>query len=929
MNIIFRRTRLCHAIALACLAVAGPVLPAYADSDWMSECFPREDRGSPCVQSFSEGLAAVLTGSSRDDSGRWGFIDRNGRMAIAPAFLDARRFSNGLAAVETDKGWGYINSKGDWVISPQFKDAGDFNAQGTALVEYDDRTRLINREGKTVKTFTAGVHTHFAYTFEPNGSYAPMSADQPATLWNIAKGEQLALPPDVTKVGFPQDGLIPAWHRDAVYKGRWGYLDSQGTQWVVAPGVLPEKEMPLHQRGIFAAKRDERWSFFDTAGKPLGNATYGEVAIVRPGVWWVRTDGKSMLLGDKLQPLCELPVDVYLNNERSFGDWVTAATEKAVILIGAEGRIKQFPATKPSIESRDGYLWIMESVSNKSGADEDLEEKQLTQILTLQGEALLDDATRKQLREYSVYPIYRDNDRAEELRLRLPVATLFPKDYNKPQGILTPRGKIVVNAQWKEFATASNTTAPLIVQTSDELYGAIDAEGQWVVTPVYEGMRGFEDGLSWARPRGMEQGRAVLIDAQGKQMSPIPKRVFDDSRREVTNGILIFDQETGSGRSSSLWDIHAGHEIADARFDDIENFKKGYAFARKGDRWGVINTTSRWVIPPVGESTAAIKRLDDTVFVVSHSGKRMRGGYKEELYRLVSAVTGRELCGDLLKEPTRVAPDRYLVHPAAGGVGLIDGTGRNLLSLPQVAQSEEVSEGWITFHTDERSGLINAAGEWRLEPRYASIESLAEPEGLLRVSDGNRYWLVDTQGKEQLGGVDGSPLAGIGLVAVDDEEKRETRLLDLQGREVTRIEGLYAVEGRRASEGLVVFGVSGKYGFIDGQGKRVTGARFDALGPMSNGRAVARQREKSGSAMGFIDRSGRFVIAPQFDWAASFADERALVASKGVTRFIDPKGDTYASFTQRCGYIVVTDGSGKQTWPREALSCAAGKRKKG
>ena len=106
-------------------------------SDWQREC----QRGTyeinpytPCAQPFHEGLAAVMTGSEEDEAGRWGYIDKQGRMAIAPAFQEATPFQNGLAAVRQDDLWGYIDAKGAWAIRPAYAEATGFNAQGTALV---------------------------------------------------------------------------------------------------------------------------------------------------------------------------------------------------------------------------------------------------------------------------------------------------------------------------------------------------------------------------------------------------------------------------------------------------------------------------------------------------------------------------------------------------------------------------------------------------------------------------------------------------------------------------------------------------------------------------------------------------------------------------------------------------------------------------
>ena len=76
-------------------------------------CFPKDGRfgymdktGKIAIepqfyeaQDFSEGLAAVRLDQTRD--ARFGYIDRTGRVAIVPRFHAARPFSEALAAVET------------------------------------------------------------------------------------------------------------------------------------------------------------------------------------------------------------------------------------------------------------------------------------------------------------------------------------------------------------------------------------------------------------------------------------------------------------------------------------------------------------------------------------------------------------------------------------------------------------------------------------------------------------------------------------------------------------------------------------------------------------------------------------------------------------------------------------------------------------
>jgi len=147
-------------------ALAGMVLMAphnaHARPNWAQQCAYStygEGAAMSCHQPYQEGLAAVLVGTADGESAALGYIDKQGVMAITPAYSDARSFQNGLAAVSQEDRWGYIDKRGRWVIEPRFAEATGFNAEGTALAEEDGRDVLINRQGKVVKTFPLGTRT--------------------------------------------------------------------------------------------------------------------------------------------------------------------------------------------------------------------------------------------------------------------------------------------------------------------------------------------------------------------------------------------------------------------------------------------------------------------------------------------------------------------------------------------------------------------------------------------------------------------------------------------------------------------------------------------------------------------------------------------------------------------------------------------------
>ena len=78
----------------------------------------------------------------------------------------------------------------------------------------------------------------------------------------------------------------------------------------------------------------------------------------------------------------------------------------------------------------------------------------------------------------------------------------------------------------------------------------------------------------------------------------------------------------------------------------------------------------------------------------------------------------------------------------------------------------------------------------------------------------------------------------------------------------------------------------GKWGFIDRTGKVIVPPQYAAAGEFHQGRA----RVKVGDKFGFIDPTGKVVIPPQFDKVAEFSEGLARVEIGGKSGFVDPNG---------------------------------------
>ncbi|MGH7885428.1 MAG: WG repeat-containing protein, partial [Thermodesulfobacteriota bacterium] len=81
--------------------------------------------------------------------GKYGFIDKTGKVAIEPKFEYVGTFSEGLYAVLINGKWGFIDRKEKIVIEPKYDNPSEFK-NGLALVNERENEFYINKKGTYV-----------------------------------------------------------------------------------------------------------------------------------------------------------------------------------------------------------------------------------------------------------------------------------------------------------------------------------------------------------------------------------------------------------------------------------------------------------------------------------------------------------------------------------------------------------------------------------------------------------------------------------------------------------------------------------------------------------------------------------------------------------------------------------------------------------
>lgn len=165
------------------------------------------------------------------------------------------------------------------------------------------------------------------------------------------------------------------------------------------------------------------------------------------------------------------------------------------------------------------------------------------------------------------------------------------------------------------------------------------------------------------------------------------------------------------------------------------------------------------------------------------------------------------------------------------------------------------------FWEDELAGLWDPGGKVIIKPAYAQIEDFSE--GLAAFNLGGEW-------EEEMFG----PVLGGG----------KWGFINTSGKLVIPVQ--YEEVGG-FHEGVASVKVGEKYFFINKSGKKAFDKAFFAVGDFSEGLACAAAGE---GKWGYIDRTGKWIISPRFQWASAFENGQAEVKLDDKEKWINKEG---------------------------------------
>ncbi len=411
-----------------------------------------------------------------------------------------------------------------------------------------------------------------------------------------------------------------------------------------------------------------------------------------------------------------------------------------------------------------------------------------------------------------------------------------------------------------------NNTSRWVIRENDK-YGYIDKEGKIIISCQLDTACEFINDIALVK----RKGRFFYID---------------------TNGAKIFDKT---------------FEVA------TPFFTKGYAAVQVAGKWGVIDLSGQFVVPPSYDrlmgyesdqylwspffpGTPDLPRLPET-----DSLKWLGAVYERQLAAV--SESGKWGLWSLVKNEYVIRPemDQFSLWSEGmisvkknGKWGLCDSTGKMITEFIY-DHAFMFSEGRAIVCRDPVCGCIDRTGKEVITPRYRLFRSYSDGLAARMTYGDQMYRFIDTAGnlafRDSFDNVT-DYCHGVALVS----KGNDWWLIDKQGKTVTGEK--YDETFLFNENGTTVVGRNGMYGMINVCGEEIVPIRYDEINGIIGGMAEVRLGRK----WGFIDMETGNVIIPRYDKIlTSFGNGVAMVVvhegGKEVYQYINKRGDVLWSGT--------------------------------
>lgn len=384
-------------------------------------------------------------------------------------------------------------------------------------------------------------------------------------------------------------------------------------------------------------------------------------------------------------------------------------------------------------------------------------------------------------------------------------------------GYIDTNGNIVV---YPKFENVSDFYKERSIVTSNNLKGLVDINGKVILEPT------FED-IDFITLAGNEYIRVYSIGSHV--------------------GILGMD----------------GKIKIDPVYDDIGNFHEGYAWFRKENKYGFVDTAGNEVIPASFDGAKDFKEGVAPVRVglnwgyVNHSGDmKIEPSFRE-------AFSFQE---GIARVRVRLET-RYINRNGA------------FIQNDKLSYGEDMDKGYAVAGKSKR-GLMDSVGNWVIPQKYQSLNYLPDYK-LAIAKKGRKYFLLNLDGekvvKERLYMI--RPFSeGKALVKF----KSRFGFIDSTGTVVLQ----NYTSANSFSDSLARVRIDGNWVFINHSGEEIFTVPYNRITDFKEGRAFYY----SGGYYGIMNKNGEIVRQPEYLQFNEYSEGKAMVCNSNECYFINQDG---------------------------------------
>jgi hypothetical protein len=317
----------------------------------------------------------------------------------------------------------------------------------------------------------------------------------------------------------------------------------------------------------------------------------------------------------------------------------------------------------------------------------------------------------------------------------------YPVVRNGKVGFIDFRGNEVIAPQFFPLADMAHFRDDLAPVVAPDGAGYIDATGRFVIGP----------NRGWGQPTQFHEGIASVV-VWGEGGAPNTPAFIDRTGRIVLSGVVqaYFAEGLMPLSDTRRWGFvdQSFHWVIPPKYEVAEEFSDGLAPVQIDGKWGYIDKAGDEIVPPKYDLAWPFSDGLGRVQIDIATGEKHatmegpRSVYRHQLGFVDS--NGKEVIHPQFESATNFQQDRaFVMLPGSRRLGMIDKLG-NIVHEPEYEQTGEFHEDLAVACLNGKWGYVDTGGGWIIAPQFSGGGDFWR--GLARVAWRGGYGYIDRRG---------------------------------------------------------------------------------------------------------------------------------------------------------------------------------------